>query len=109
MSSTDSKLVSPLTYNIAHGIIVGVISYTLLNGSIWAIRKVSGGRISPADYDEGERWEVPPGGVVPFWMCVSHPAALPRFFVNIIQETRCAWRHEVLDGPRAGSDRACAP
>lgn len=77
MSPIDSDpLKSPLTYNIAYGVIVGIISYVLLNGTVWAIRKASGGRITPPDYDEGERWEIPPGGLVPFWMCVSRYTTL---------------------------------
>ncbi|KAH7102477.1 xanthine/uracil permease [Auriculariales sp. MPI-PUGE-AT-0066] len=61
-------MIIPLSYNIAYGLIAGIISYVLLNGTVWALRKATGGRVSPPDYDEGEKWEIPPGGVVPFWM-----------------------------------------
>ncbi|TBU27120.1 xanthine/uracil permease [Dichomitus squalens] len=58
----------PLTYNIAYGVIAGILSYVLLNGGAWIIRKVSGGRIVPANYDLAETWVIPPGGIVPGWV-----------------------------------------
>jgi len=61
-------IIIPLTYNIAYGVIAGVISFTLLNGIAWALRKVSGDRIVPPNYDEAEQWVIPPGGMVPVWM-----------------------------------------
>jgi hypothetical protein len=57
--------------SIAYGVIAGVISFILINGIAWALRKVSGDRITPPNYDEAERWVVPPGGIVPVWMYVT--------------------------------------
>ena len=61
-------IIIPLTYNIAYGVIAGIFSYILLNGTAWGLRKVSGGRIVPPNYDLAEKWVVPPGGITPGWV-----------------------------------------
>lgn len=61
-------LIIPLTYNIAYGVIAGIISYVLINGTAWLLRKISGDRIMPAHFDLAEPWVIPPGGIVPGWM-----------------------------------------
>ncbi|KAH8109093.1 permease family-domain-containing protein [Phellopilus nigrolimitatus] len=58
----------PLTYNIAYGVIAGIISYILLNGIPFLLRKLTGDRLVPHLYDLGEQWSVPPGGFAPLWM-----------------------------------------
>ncbi|KJA17332.1 hypothetical protein HYPSUDRAFT_206272 [Hypholoma sublateritium FD-334 SS-4] len=58
-------LVIPLTYNIAYGVIAGIVSYMLLNGIPLIIKKLSNGRIVPSEYKYSEKWVVPPGSVVP--------------------------------------------
>ncbi|KAL5522040.1 hypothetical protein ACEPAF_1896 [Sanghuangporus sanghuang] len=58
----------PLTYNMAYGVIAGIISYLLLNVPPFLIRKFTNGKITPPHYDVGERWSVPPGGFAPLWM-----------------------------------------
>lgn len=58
----------PLSYNIAYGVIVGVCSYIIINGSVWIIRKASNERFSPPNYDASEPWVIPPGGIVPGWV-----------------------------------------
>ena len=57
-----------VTCSIAYGVIAGIISYVLINGIAWALRKVSGDRIVPPNYDSAEPWVIPPGGIVPAWM-----------------------------------------
>ena len=54
--------------SIAYGVIAGIISYVLLNGVAWALRKISGDRIAPPALDASEPWVIPPGGIVPTWM-----------------------------------------
>ncbi|PPQ66694.1 hypothetical protein CVT26_009554 [Gymnopilus dilepis] len=61
-------IIIPLTYNIAYGVIAGIISYILLNGIPLAIRRATGGRLVPADYDRSEAWVIPPGGILPPWV-----------------------------------------
>lgn len=61
-------LIIPLTYNIAYGVIAGVLSYVLLNGVPWLIQKATGGRIVPPDLDASEEWVIPPGSIVPYWI-----------------------------------------
>ncbi|TCD67711.1 hypothetical protein EIP91_012008 [Steccherinum ochraceum] len=71
-------IIIPLTYNIAYGVIAGILSYILLNGGAWAIRKATNGRISPPDYAESEPWVIPPGSIVPTWMRVVANVATGR-------------------------------
>jgi len=61
-------IIIPLTYNIAYGVIAGVLSYLLINGIPYILKKVSNGRIIPPDYNLSEEWVIPPGGVVPHWI-----------------------------------------
>jgi xanthine/uracil/vitamin C permease (AzgA family) len=56
--------------SIAYGVIAGILSYVLLNGIAFTLRKVSRGRITPANIDASEEWVIPPGGIVPLWMYV---------------------------------------
>ncbi|KAJ1305004.1 hypothetical protein OPQ81_000047 [Rhizoctonia solani] len=59
----------PFTYNIAYGLITGIITYVLLNTLPWAIRRLTGRRISPPGFeDEREPWSIPDDGLVPLWM-----------------------------------------
>ncbi|KAM3549765.1 hypothetical protein ARSEF4850_008681 [Beauveria asiatica] len=59
----------PFSYSIADGLIAGVMSYIILNGSVWVIKKISGGRILPPNYEERTGWTYKiPGGVLPPWM-----------------------------------------
>ncbi|CAE6451696.1 unnamed protein product [Rhizoctonia solani] len=62
-------IIIPFTYNIAYGLITGIITYVLLNTLPWAIRRLSGRRISPPGYeDEREPWSIPEDGIFPLWM-----------------------------------------
>jgi len=61
-------IIIPFTYNIAYGVIAGILSYILLNGIPLLIRKATGGRLVPADYDRSEVWVIPPGGILPPWL-----------------------------------------
>ncbi|KAG8756926.1 hypothetical protein FRC12_010433 [Ceratobasidium sp. 428] len=59
----------PFTYNIAYGLITGILTYVLLNTLPWAIRRLTGRRISPPGYeDEREAWEIPEDGLLPLWI-----------------------------------------
>ncbi|TFY58557.1 hypothetical protein EVG20_g8106 [Dentipellis fragilis] len=53
---------------IAYGVIAGILSYVLLNGVPWALRKATNNRISPPSYNQAEQWVIPPGSIVPAWM-----------------------------------------
>ncbi|KAF9445193.1 xanthine/uracil permease [Macrolepiota fuliginosa MF-IS2] len=62
-------IIIPLTYNIAYGVIAGVCSYLILNGVPLILRKISGGRIVPPNWEEdSEEWVIPPGSIVPYWI-----------------------------------------
>jgi AGZA family xanthine/uracil permease-like MFS transporter len=65
-------IIIPLSYNIAYGVIAGIMSYILLNGLPWLLRKVSGERVVPSDYSKAEPWVIPPGGIIPVWMKYSY-------------------------------------
>ncbi|KAI9463885.1 permease family-domain-containing protein [Boletus coccyginus] len=76
-------LIIPLSFNIAYGVIVGVVTYAILNGFVWIVRKVTDGRISPPNYDALEPWTVPPGRITPPWIT---------YIMN-------RWGHKVTDTP----------
>jgi len=61
-------IIIPLTYNIAYGVIAGVLSYIILNGVPLLLSKISGGRIVPPNYEDSEEWVIPPGSIVPYWI-----------------------------------------
>ncbi|EON66846.1 hypothetical protein W97_06248 [Coniosporium apollinis CBS 100218] len=61
--------VMPFTYSIAYGLIAGIVTYIILNTTVWIIEKVSGGRIKPADKELKDPWTYKiPGGLLPPWM-----------------------------------------
>ncbi len=45
-------------------------SYIILNGVPWIIGKLTSGRLLPPTIDAAEEWVIPPGGIIPPWMCV---------------------------------------
>jgi len=61
-------IITPLSYNIAYGVIAGITSYVVINSVPWALRKVSNGRISPPTYGAAEPWVIPPNGITPLWI-----------------------------------------
>ncbi|KAF8127862.1 permease family-domain-containing protein [Boletus edulis] len=61
-------LIIPLSFNIAYGVIVGIVTYALLNGFVWIVRKVTDGRISPPNYHASEPWSIPHGHIIPPWI-----------------------------------------
>lgn len=61
--------VMPFTYSIAYGLIAGIMSYIILNTTVWAIEKATGGRIRPNNKDEKEFWTYKiEGGLLPPWL-----------------------------------------
>ncbi|KAJ7245431.1 permease family-domain-containing protein [Mycena rebaudengoi] len=61
-------IIIPLSYNIAYGVIAGVMSYLVLNGIPWVITRLTEGRIVPPNTELSEEWVVPPGGIIPPWI-----------------------------------------
>ncbi|KAJ7209568.1 permease family-domain-containing protein [Mycena pura] len=61
-------IIIPLSYNIAYGVIAGIVSYFILNGIPWVITRLTGGRIVPPSIEMSEEWSVPPGGLIPVWI-----------------------------------------
>jgi len=61
--------VMPFTYSIAYGLIAGICSYILINGTVWLVELASGGRIVPPNKDEKEHWTWRlEGGLLPPWV-----------------------------------------
>ncbi|KAJ5291802.1 hypothetical protein N7478_001053 [Penicillium angulare] len=61
--------IMPFTYSIAYGLIAGILSYIVLNGTAWIIEKASGGRIVPPNKEESDPWSWKvPGGILPPWV-----------------------------------------
>ncbi|KAF5350872.1 hypothetical protein D9758_010504 [Tetrapyrgos nigripes] len=61
-------IIIPLTYNIAYGVIAGILSYLVINGIPWILMKISRGRLTPPSYDSSEEWVIPPGSIFPWWI-----------------------------------------
>ncbi|KAF9005079.1 xanthine/uracil permease [Cyathus striatus] len=61
-------VIIPLSYNIAYGVIAGVISYVILNGIPLAVRKMTNDRVLPANYELSEEWIIPEGSIIPYWI-----------------------------------------
>ncbi|PBK84689.1 hypothetical protein ARMGADRAFT_1018365 [Armillaria gallica] len=61
-------IIIPLSYNIAYGVIAGILSYLILNGLPWVVRKLTNDYIVPPNMENSEEWSVPPGGMIPPWM-----------------------------------------
>ncbi|KAF8170223.1 permease family-domain-containing protein [Mycena galopus ATCC 62051] len=61
-------IIIPLSFNIAYGVIAGILSYLILNGIPRIITRLSGGRIVPPNIELSEEWVIPPGGLIPFWI-----------------------------------------
>ena len=61
--------VMPFTYSIAYGLIAGIMSYILINGTIWVIEKASFGKIVVPDKEFKENWSYKiKGGILPAWL-----------------------------------------
>lgn len=59
----------PFTYSIAYGLIVGIVTYFILNTGAWLIAVVSGGRIVPHDHEHKDYWTYKVrGGLLPGWV-----------------------------------------
>ncbi|RKF55566.1 putative xanthine/uracil permease [Golovinomyces cichoracearum] len=56
----------PFTYSVAYGLIAGLLCYTVLNGMIYMVKKLTGGRIEPSNIDDSECW-VSKAGANPPW------------------------------------------
>ncbi|KAJ3038446.1 hypothetical protein HDV00_000638 [Rhizophlyctis rosea] len=62
-------IIMPFTYSIAYGLIGGVVSYIIINSIIFIIRKASGGKALPADFDKKEHWgPKSKEELYPFWV-----------------------------------------
>ncbi|CAG8690685.1 29650_t:CDS:2, partial [Racocetra persica] len=65
-------VIMPLTYNVAYGLIAGIVSYMVINTLAWLIEKISFGRITH-DKSNKEPWGdfmIGPGGegLLPSWI-----------------------------------------
>jgi AGZA family xanthine/uracil permease-like MFS transporter len=61
--------VMPFTYSIAYGLIVGIITYIILNTLIFIVEKLSGGRIITPAKEKKDPWTYKiPGGILPPWV-----------------------------------------
>jgi AGZA family xanthine/uracil permease-like MFS transporter len=61
----------PLSYSIAYGLIAGIGSYAAINGSVYVLELISGGRITPEDKDLREPWQTESftlANILPGWI-----------------------------------------
>ena len=86
--------IMPFTYSIAYGLIAGIMSYILINMTVFIIEKASGGRLKPAEKDTKDPWSYKiPGGF------------LPPYLQRIISGKKDFWRdHEVDEGHELEAD-----
>ncbi|KAJ3730897.1 permease family-domain-containing protein [Lentinula guzmanii] len=89
-------IIIPLSYNIAYGLIAGILSYVAINFIPWAIRKLSRDRIVPPNYDASEEWTIPPGSIFPLWLLKATGRAPPTNEDLVLQE-RYTPRHASID------------
>jgi adenine/guanine/hypoxanthine permease len=61
--------VMPFTYSNAYGLIAGIISYMIINTTVWLIETIYRGRIVPANKEFKEPWTYKlKGGLLPAWL-----------------------------------------
>jgi AGZA family xanthine/uracil permease-like MFS transporter len=46
----------PFSYSIAYGLIAGIMCYTIINTTTWALGAITRGKVLPPDYDNKEYW-----------------------------------------------------
>ncbi|KAF2401565.1 hypothetical protein EJ06DRAFT_475880 [Trichodelitschia bisporula] len=61
--------IMPFTYSIAYGLIGGIVSYMVINTTVWLVELASGGRLVPAnkEFKDPWTWRIP-GGFLPPWL-----------------------------------------
>ncbi|KAJ3851285.1 permease family-domain-containing protein [Lentinula lateritia] len=89
-------IIIPLSYNIAYGLIAGILSYVAINFIPWAVRKLTHDRIVPPNYDASEEWTIPPGSIFPLWLLQATGRAPPTE-EGLVLEERYAPRHASID------------
>ncbi|GAW00171.1 purine transporter [Lentinula edodes] len=89
-------IIIPLSYNIAYGLIAGILSYVAINFIPWAIRKLTHDRIVPPNYDASEEWTIPPGSIFPLWLLKATGRAPPTE-EGLVLEERYVPRHASID------------
>ncbi|KAI9803397.1 MAG: hypothetical protein M1833_000916 [Piccolia ochrophora] len=62
----------PFTFSIAYGLIAGLMTYITLNSLAWTMKKITCGKIAPADEDLHEYWTLTPRGSVPWFIRLAH-------------------------------------
>ncbi|EXJ88152.1 MFS transporter, AGZA family, xanthine/uracil permease [Capronia coronata CBS 617.96] len=61
--------IMPFTYSIAYGLIAGIISYMIINTTVWLIEIATGGRIKPPEKEYKDPWTYKiEGGILPPWL-----------------------------------------
>ncbi|KAL5120253.1 hypothetical protein ACEQ8H_001811 [Pleosporales sp. CAS-2024a] len=65
----------PFGYSAAYGLIAGLMVYTGLNGMIYMMKLISGGRIVPEDENRREYWTIKPHGKLPWFFTASQTLA----------------------------------
>ncbi|KAJ3758029.1 permease family-domain-containing protein [Lentinula raphanica] len=89
-------IIIPLSYNIAYGLIAGILSYVAINFIPWVIRKLSNERTVPPNYDASEEWTIPPGSIFPLWI-LQITGRAPPTEEGLVLEERYAPRHASVD------------
>jgi adenine/guanine/hypoxanthine permease len=64
----------PFSYSTAYGLIAGIMTYAIVNTTVYVLSLVSRGRIEPSDYDNREYWTIKPGGKLPWFVRLAGKA-----------------------------------
>ena len=57
-----------VTFNIAYGLITGILAMVILKGLPLLVAKISNGHFVPENFENREGWQKPAGGFAPLWM-----------------------------------------
>ncbi|KAG0206668.1 hypothetical protein BGX28_001916 [Mortierella sp. GBA30] len=71
----------PLTYNIAYGLLGGLLAAVVINGTVWIVEKVSGGRWIPPNKNDRDP-------VMSFRMGPQGEGVLPPWLVRLIRRLK---------------------
>ncbi|KAJ3145772.1 hypothetical protein HDU86_000639 [Geranomyces michiganensis] len=70
--------IMPLSYSISYGLIAGLGSYVVINGTLLLLKTASKGRLVPPNYEEKEEWGPKTASdLLPFWLTHFMPSRKP--------------------------------
>ncbi len=85
----------PFTYSIAYGLIVGIVSYIVLNTFVWILKVVSRRRLLPPNYEDADPWTWRvEGGLLPPWYIPVSPNLTERI-TRLVKGDKQFWKRDI--------------